>query len=310
MFCPACGTDTGDAKFCPDCGTDLRSLSASTACGACGSELPPGARFCPECGEAAGSAGVAERGAAATAGGRRTGTRGKGGGRQSRREPRGHPPAVPAGRRGAAATPARTEGRISPLIAWGVLGAVAVIAVVVVVVVSGGFGGGSSGTPAGTGTQSVQPVAADTSGSYGELVQRANGLYDQGASRYQGKQYAQGAEYFAAAAKVYAAAWKLQSTDPSVGTDYATSLFYSGETEAAITQVDEVLAKSPDFQTAWFNKGNYLAEQARQAEQAGKTKKAKTAYAGASAAYQKAVDLDPASSSGQQAKQQLSELPQ
>ena len=309
MFCPECGADAGDANFCPECGADLRRLASSAACDACGSELPSGARFCPECGEPAAAAGAPQRSGAGAAGGRRTGTRGKGGGRQSRREPRGRPQ-VASGGRAAAAAPARAEGRIPPAIAWGVLGVVAVVAVVIVVIVSGSFGGGSGGTPVGTGTQSAQPVAADTSGSYGELVQRANGLYDEGAARYQGKQYAQGAEYYAAAAKVYAAAWKLQSTDPAVGTDFATSLFYAGEIDAAIAQVDKVLAQSPQFQTAWFNKGNYLAEKARQAEQADNAKAAKTAYADARKAYQKAVDLDPSSASGQQAEEQLGALPQ
>jgi hypothetical protein len=307
MFCPECGADAGDAKFCPQCGSDLRGLAASPVCDECGSELPAGARFCPECGE---PADATRREAAAAGGGRRTGTRGKGGGRQSRREPRERPAARAGGKQTVAAPTTRPAGRIPPLVAWGALGALAVIAVVLVVMVSGGFGGGSGDTPAGSATGSVQPVAADTSGSYGELVQRANGLYDDGSARYQSKQYAQGAEYYAAAAKVYAAAWKLKNTDPAVGTDYATALFYSGEIDAAITLVEKVLAQSPDFQTGWFNKGNYLAEKARQAEQAGNAKAAKTAYADASTAYQKAIDLDPASSSGQQAKQQLSELPQ
>ena len=70
-----------------------------------------------------------------------------------------------------------------------------------------------------------------------------------------------------------------------------------------------VLAQSPEFQTAWFNKGNYLAEKAGQADKAGNAKSAQAAYAGARVAYQKAIDLDPSSSSGQQAQQQLSALP-
>ena len=143
-----------------------------------------------------------------------------------------------------------------------------------------------------TGSQSVQPVSADTSGSYGALVERANGLYDQGAAAFDAKQYDQGAAYFEAAAKVYAAAWKQQSTDPGVGTDYATSLFYSARIEPAISQIEKVLAQSPEFQTAWFNKGNYLAEKARQADEDGDAKTAKAAFADARVAYQKAVSLD------------------
>jgi tetratricopeptide (TPR) repeat protein len=141
-------------------------------------------------------------------------------------------------------------------------------------------------------------------------VEQDNGLYDQGATQLQSEQWAQSAAYFLAASRVYAAAWKQQSTDASVGTDYATSLFYAGRIDAAIEQVDEVLTRSPEFQTAWFNKGNYLAERARQAEEAGEKKAADQDYAAARVAYQKAVDLDPGSASGQSAQAQLDELPQ
>jgi hypothetical protein len=54
----------------------------------------------------------------------------------------------------------------------------AAIAVVVVAMVFAA-GGGSSGDPAAP-AATAEPVAADTSGSYSELVERANGLYDQG----------------------------------------------------------------------------------------------------------------------------------
>jgi hypothetical protein len=316
MFCPECGAEAGAANFCPECGTDLRGLSATPECAACGSEVPGGARFCPECGEPTGSqrdARAAETTPAAATGstptrttgaGRRTGTRGKSvtageQRRQRRQEPRPQQ-----------AAPAPQPGRVSPAVAWGILGAVVVIAVVIVILVAGRSGGDSGATAATTSPQPVQSVAADTSGSYGELVARANGLYDQGAAQLQSEQWAQSAAYFLAASKVYAAAWKQQSTEASVGTDYATSLFYAGRIDAALEQVDEVLAQSPEFQTAWFNKGNYLAERARQAEEAGDKKAADKDYAAARVAYQKAVDLDPASSSGQSAKEQLGKLPQ
>ena len=57
-----------------------------------------------------------------------------------------------------------------------------------------------------------------------------------------------------------------------MGTDYATSLFYSGEIDRRLKQVDVVIAKFPDFQSAYFNKGNYLAHKGRIAEQDGDTK--------------------------------------
>ena len=71
-----------------------------------------------------------------------------------------------------------------------------------------------------------------------------------------------------------------------------------------------MLAQSPDFQTGWFNKGNYLAERGRHAEQDGDAKAAKAAYDDARAAYRKAVSLGADTASGQQAQARLDELPQ
>ena len=189
---------------------------------------------------------------------------------------------------------------------WGGFAAAAAVIIVVVILVSSG---GSPSRAVTTGTQSVKPVAADTSGSYSALVQRANDIYDQGATAFQAKNDAQGAAYFEAAAKVYAAAWKQQSTDPGVGTDYATSLFYSGQIDPAIAQIDRVLAKSPTFQTAWFNKGNYLSEKARQSGEAGNAKDAKATYAEARAAYEKTIALGATTATGAQAQQRLDALP-
>jgi hypothetical protein len=297
MYCPECGAEASAGKFCPECGTDLRDLAAAPDCTACGAEVPEGARFCPECGAPVGAAAVAD--APKAAAGRRTGTRGKGGAQKRR------PPRPPREQDPAPAT--KPSGRVSPAIVWGVFALLAVIVILVVVYVAGGSGNGAGA--ASTSGASVQPVAADTSGSYGQLVQRANGLYDQGAAKLQGKQYEQATAYFTAAATVYAAAWDKQGTDPGVGTDYATSLFYSGDIDAAVKQVDKVLAQSPKFQTAWFNKGNYLTDRAKLAEQNDQKKAADTAYAQARAAYQKAVELGASTETGQQAQQRLSELP-
>ena len=319
MYCPECGNDAEEAKFCPECGADLRGLASDPACAECGSEIPDGAKFCPECGEATGVTQAADAPEAATepeaaagAGAvRRTGTRGRGAGatrqQQRRQQPRPQQKnrPQPADAKSAAGSPKR----LSPAVIWGGFGAAAVIVILVVVFVTSG-GGGSPAPAATTGTQSVKPVSADTSGSYNDLVQRANGLYDQGATAFDSEKYDQGSAYFEAAAKVYAAAWKQQSTDPGVGTDYATALFYSGQIEPALSQVDGVLAQSPEFQTAWFNKGNYLAEKARQAEQNGDAKVAKAAYADARVAYEKAVALGADTASGQQAQQRLDALPQ
>ena len=115
-------------------------------------------------------------------------------------------------------------------------------------------------------------------------------------------------QHFAAAAKVYRAAWKQQATDPNVGTDYATSLFYSGDTDGALKQVDAVLAKSPDFQTAHLNKGVYLETAAQTARDGGQNAEADALLAQARAAFEKAVSIDPGSSAGAKAAESLKSL--
>ncbi len=166
---------------------------------------------------------------------------------------------------------------------------------------------GASGSVSGAG-QTAAPVAADTSGSYSVLVQRANGLYDQGSQAFQKEDQSVGAQYFAAAAMVYRAAWKQQATDPNVGTDYATALFYSGDTDGALKQVNVVIAKSPEFQTAHLNKGVYLQTASQTAQQSGQKAKADSLLAQAKAEFEKAVAIDPSSSSGAKAAESLKSL--
>jgi hypothetical protein len=263
--------------YCPECGNDAGE-----------------AKFCPECG--ANLAGVkdalsgkpaAEPGTAVTA------EQGGAGEEQS---------VVAAG---------GGPRRLSPAVVWGAFGALAVVVIVVVVMVSGGFGSGSeeSATASAGGGEAVEPVTADTSGSYEELVQRANELYDKGDAAFQEQGLEQGGAYFTAAAQVYAAAWAKQATDPGVGTDFAVALFYSGDMDAALAQIEEVLGASPDYQKAWLNKGIFLSHEARMSgeadpEQADKLfRQAKTALA-------KAVAIDPGSDAGKQADQSLQALSQ
>ena len=201
-------------------------------------------------------------------------------------------------------------GRLSPAIIWGAFAVLAVVVVVVVMVASGGSEGGATGGAA-TADQTgatVTPIEADTSGSFTELVDRANGLYDQGQAKFQAEEYEQGSAYFQAAARVYAAAWADKQATAGVGTDYATSLFYSGEIDQALKQIEKVIAKFPDFQSAFFNKGNYLAHESRIAEQSGDTDAAKEAMAEAKAAYTKAISIDPESEIGKAADEQLRSL--
>jgi len=258
--------------YCPECGNDAAD-----------------AKFCPECG--VDLAGVKNALKGKTAGRQGGGQGAKGGGRQT------------------AAAPAKPAVRgLSPAVIWGVFGGIALIVIVAVVMLSGGFGG-KSGSGAPSGNASVQPVQGVTTGSYRELVQKGNELYDTGDAAFQNEDFEQGSAYFQAAAMTYAAAWKKQQTDPAVGTDLATSLFYSGDIDAALKQVGLVIKKFPDFQAAYFNLGNYLAHKARIAEQEGDKKTAQTDNEAAAKAYTKAVSIDPASDIGEQADARLAELP-
>ena len=148
-------------------------------------------------------------------------------------------------------------------------------------------------------------MAADTSGCYSELVERANGLYDQGIEAFNKDDAEGGVAYFEAASKVYRAAWKKQPGDPNVGTDYAVSLFYQRHHDEGIKQIEVVLKQNPDFQAAHLNKGIFLKTEASEAKD-----KAKAAdfLADAKLAFQKAVSIDPDSEAGKNAAQALQNL--
>ena len=258
--------------YCPECGNDAGD-----------------AKFCPECG--------------ANLSGVKDALSGK--------------PAAKAAPKGGAAAAAADEapsggpGKLSPAVIWGGFGALAVIVIVIVVMVSGGLGGGgSSSSSSGSQSGSATPVAADINGSYSELVSRANDLYDQGDAAFRNQQFEQGGVYFVAASKVYAAAWAKQHTDPGVGTDYAVSLFYSGDINGALKQIDAVLTANPDWQKGWLNKGIFLSHEARIAKQQGDNKTAAKANAEARQTLTKAVALDPKSDAGKQADQALQQLQQ
>ena len=142
--------------YCPECGTDAGE-----------------ARYRPECGE--NLAGVKEA------------MTGKPAAKAAKSGPDGaadKPPAAPQ-----VAAPGG-----SPRPSLGRSGALAIVVVIVVIMVSGGFGGGSADSGAGSADQgeAVPAVEADTSGSYEELVQRANELYDQGDAAFQEQGLEQG----------------------------------------------------------------------------------------------------------------------
>ncbi len=255
--------------------------------------------YCPECGNDAGSAKFCPECGANLAG--------------VQDALKGSPAAAKPTEASDAAGSTATSGgpsRLSPAVIWGGFGALAVIVIVIVVMVSGGFGGGSGTSTADASNAPAQAVSADTSGSYEELVARANDLYDQGDTAFQKQDFEQGGQYFAAAAKVYGAAWKKQQTDPGVGTDYSVALFYSGDIGGALKQIDSVIKANPDFQKAWLNKGIFLSHESRIADQQGDTKTADKYKSQAKQALTKAVAIDPKSDAGKQADQSLQQLQQ
>jgi len=281
MYCPECGTDAADANFCPQCGNDLTSLAGDAGkagvCPECGTDAGK-ARFCPECGHQMPKAR-----------------------RQPRAQVQGARDQRPRAVRRAAARqepPASQRSKTPVALIWGGFAVAAAIVVVIVMMSTGG--GGNGATAAGP-----EPVAADTSGSYSELVARANGLYDQGIEAFNKDDAEGGVAYFEAAAKVYRAAWKKQPGDPNVGTDYAVALFYQRHHDEGIKQINVVLKQNPDFQAAHLNKGIFLKTEASEAKDEAK---AADFLADAKLAFQKAVSIDPDSEAGKNAAEALQNL--
>jgi hypothetical protein len=298
VFCPVCGEDAGDDERCPSCDADLTPFKSTVSAGAAGGRK----RAAADLGAASGGTGR----------GRSTGKRGAARGRSTSGSGKGASASGGGGRTRAAVAKAKTKksdasaprSGLRRWLPWIVAGVVVVAAVVIVVLGPGG-GDGTQATQGGGSSGAATAPVADTSGTYDQLVQRANGLYDQGIAKFQNGDAAGAADYFSAAAEVYSAAWKKQPGDPNVGTDWATSLFYSGDIDAAIAQVDVVLAANPDFQPGFYNRGNYLEHRARALTQEGDAAGAAKAKKEAEAAFRKAVALDATSDVGKAAAERL-----
>lgn len=304
MYCPECGFDAGEANFCPECGNDLTAFgdaqpeSAPGVCPQCGAEDDE-ASFCPECGEEmpAGHRQLRQKRAAGSA----SQPRG-----QSQRQQRPRSARRAEERRGYAQRSG--SGRTVAYI-WLGFAAAAVIVVLVIMMVAGG-----GGTNAATSSAADAPAsdaltaAADTSGSYSELVARANDLYDKGIAAYNNNDVAAGEQNFRDAAEVYKAAWSKEPGDPNVGTDYAVALFYRRHHDEGLQQIETVLKKNPRFQPALLNRGIFLQAESDEAEQRGETEKAAQFLADAKQALEKAVRIDPDSESGKRAAQVLQEM--
>lgn len=273
MYCPDCGTNAGEAKFCPECGADLVAYREARAAGA-------GAGKAADGGGASDTrpsdAGVSGAKAGKSAGAKGANAAAGSLGPQARTEPASGP---------------------SARLIWILVAVVAAVVVGVVLFTQYGMDGESDGGTAGNG------------GSYEELVAQANALFDEGDALFNQNEIDQGAQKFASAAQLYEQAWTMQPGDPNVGTDWATSLFYSGDIQGAIKRIELVLKDDPEFQTAWFNKGNYLTHEARISEQMGTAGDAKKLYEKARQAYVKAIALDPKSEVGKEADSRLQDLP-
>lgn len=279
MYCPECGTDAVDANFCTECGNDLTPLSSEGICDECGADAGK-AKFCPECGNQMPKPRRTTPGAT---------------GRSQR--PRSQRRAVARQGLSAPSGPSRTPVALI----WGGFAVAAAIVVIIVAITAGGGSGGTA-TPSTTGSETV---TADTSGSYSELVDRANGLYDQGIEQFNKNDSAAGEQSFRNAAAVYKAAWAKQAGDPNVGTDMAVALFYSRHHDEALQQIETVLKDSPDFQPAHLNRGIFLKTEWQEAKDAGKTAEAAKFLEQAKLAFQKAVAVDAQSETGQKAAELL-----
>lgn len=173
--------------------------------------------------------------------------------------------------------------------------------------------GTTPGTPgaAATTTQTVDAInlqyspiiqALETSitadpKNYGLLVGQAQNYYQWGAKVREAVQ-TDGSEQdlpiWKAAATYYQRALDVKSDDVAVMGDYAVSLFYSGDTTAAIAAGEKVRAKDAKFAPNLFNLGIFY-------QTAGDTAKAK-------AAYEAYLVVEPSGDSAQAAKDNLAGL--
>lgn len=93
--------------------------------------------------------------------------------------------------------------------------------------------------------------------SYTALVGLGNTYFDWGSQIQQtvGASTGNDLPMWLSAATLYSQALTVQPGDPSVATDFAIALFYSGQTDRAIEVIEQVQAESPEFGPAYFNAG-------------------------------------------------------
>jgi tetratricopeptide (TPR) repeat protein len=104
---------------------------------------------------------------------------------------------------------------------------------------------------------SYTAVLASEPTSYTALVGLGNTYFDWGFQIQQaiGASTGNDLPMWLSAATLYSQALTVQPGDPNVATDFAISLFYSGQTDRAIEVIEQVKVESPEFGPAYFNAG-------------------------------------------------------
>lgn len=64
----------------------------------------------------------------------------------------------------------------------------------------------------------------------------------------------------ASSVSIWEKAYAANPTSKEIGGDYATALYYSGQTDKAVELARKVLKDNPKYATVWYNLGMYLAE--------------------------------------------------
>lgn len=96
--------------------------------------------------------------------------------------------------------------------------------------------------------------------NYDVLVQQGNTYFDWALGVQQATAQQRTGEdmpLWLQAATYYKRALDVKPGDPKVVTDYSVALFSSGQSQQAITEIEAVIAKNPDFGQAYYNAGIY-----------------------------------------------------
>lgn len=173
-----------------------------------------------------------------------------------------------------------------PIVKVGIIGiaAVMVLAFTLPLISPTLFSGGTATNTAATEQSQYDTVAAQYTGSidafqaqlesdptsFTVLVNLGNTYSNWGQELFKTQNGVQPASQpvWTASATYYGQALAVQPGDPAVTTDYAISLFYSGQTNNAIAAVESVMAENPDFAPAFFNAGIFYSNAGRPAEAA------------------------------------------